>query len=134
MCLTPSPDDAVKLERVNSESTNVPSATVVNVTLDLPSTNVAKAFVFCPTRTSSGNSSHRVTCTLSTNNLAIDGGTNVTNANTVSWFVAEFESGVNVVSGTSTFNAGSATPSTAPVIGTVDCSKSFVVLAGEQSD
>ena len=39
-----------------------------------------------------------------------------------------------IVSGTSTFNAGSATPSAAPVIGTVDCSKSFVALAGEQSD
>src|SRR5205823_6526006 len=63
-----------------------------------------------------------------------DVGPAVTNANTVSWFVAEFESGVSVVRGTSTFNAGSATPSAAPVIGTVDCSKSFVALAGEQSD
>src|SRR2546421_4036687 len=134
MWLAPSAADAATLKRVHSGTTNVPSATVVNVTLDLPSANVTKAFVFCPTRTSSGNSSHRVTCTLSTNNLAIDGGTNVTNANTVSWFVAEFESGVSVVSGTSTFNAGSATPSAAPVIGTVDCSKSFVVLGGEQSD
>src|SRR5437762_304954 len=136
MWLAPSAADAAILKRVHSGTTNVPSATVVNVTLDLPSANVTKAFVFCPTRTTSGNSSHRVTCTLSTNNLAIDGGTNVTNANTVSWFVAEFESGVSVVRGTSTFNAGSATPTlaTVPVIGTVDCSKSFVVLAGEQSD
>src|SRR6266550_2691208 len=130
--LAPSAADAAILKRVHSGTTNVPSATVVNITLELP--DATKAFVFCPTRTSSGNSSHRVTCTLSTNNLAIDGGTNVTNTNTVSWFVAEFESGVSVVRGTSTFNAGSPTPSAAPVIGTVDCSKSFVALAGEQTD
>ncbi|PYM31884.1 MAG: hypothetical protein DME15_15875 [Candidatus Rokuibacteriota bacterium] len=132
MWMAPSAADAATLKRVHSGTTNVPSASVVNITLELP--DATKAFVFCPTRTTSGNSSHRVTCTLSTNNLAIDGGTNVTNANTVSWFVAEFESGVSVVRGTSTFNAGSPTPSAAPVIGTVDCSKSFVVLAGEQSD
>ncbi|PYN54555.1 MAG: hypothetical protein DMD92_18485 [Candidatus Rokuibacteriota bacterium] len=132
MWLAPSAADAATLKRVHSGTTNVPSASVVNVTLELQ--DATKAFVFCPTRTTSGNSSHRVTCTLSTNNLAIDGGTNVTNANTVSWFVAEFESGVSVVRGTSTFNAGSATPSAAPVIGTVDCSKSFVALAGEQTD
>ena len=134
MWLAPSAADAATLKRVHSGTTNVPNASVVNITLELP--DATKAFVFCPTRTNSGNSSHRVTCTLSTNNLAIDGGTNVTNANTVSWFVAEFESGVSVVRGTSTFNAGSATPTlaTVPVIGTVDCSKSFVVLAGEQSD
>src|SRR5256885_1747220 len=132
MWLAPSAAAAAILKRVHSGTTNVPNASVVNIPLELR--DATKAFVFCPTRTTSGNSSHRVTCTLSTNNLAIDGGTNVTNANTVSWFVAEFESGVSVVRGTSTFNAGSPTPSAAPVIGTVDCSKSFVALAGEQTD
>jgi len=134
MWLAPSAADAATLKRVHSGTTNVPSAAGVNVTLELP--DATKAFVFCPARTSSGNSPRRVTCTLSNNNLFIDGGTNVSNTVTVSWFVAEFESGVNVVRGTSTFNIGSTTPTlaTVPVIGTVDCSKSFVVLAGEQTD
>ena len=129
--LTPLVADAAILKRVHSGTTTVTSASGVTVTLQLP--DASKAFVVCTASTTSNNSNERVTCVLSNNTLTIDGGSGMTSsAVVVAWYVAEFESGVTVQRGTASFaaNATSVTPS----ISAVDCSKSFVMLAGEQTN
>jgi hypothetical protein len=123
--------DAAILKRVHSGTTTVTSASAATVTLELP--DASKAFVVCTASTTDNDSNNRVTCVLSDNTLTIDGGSSITNsAVVVSWHVAEFLSGVSVQRGTASFaaNATSVTPS----IAAVDCSKSFVVLAGEQTN
>jgi hypothetical protein len=137
MWLAPSGADAAILKRVHASPTlgtwiNVAgNPTVpVNIALELP--DPSKAFVVCSASTTSTNASQRVTCTLSTNQLTIDGGSSMLNDVLVSWYVAEFESGVSVQRGTATLTQynSTATASLSPV----DCSKSFVVMAGEQID
>ena len=129
----PSAADAAILKRVHSGTTAITSTAAQTVTLELQ--DASKAFVVCWSRYTLTWSNGRATCVLSNNTLTIDVGLAAgTTGISVGWSVAEFESGVSVVRGTSTFNAGSATPATAPNIGTVDCTKSFVVMAGEQTD
>src|SRR5712691_7086480 len=128
----PSAADAAILKRVHSGVNTISSTTGASINLELP--DPSKAFVVCSPRTTNQNAQHRVTCVLSTNNLLIDGGNGiVANVMNVSWYVAEFESGVNVQRGTASFPGSSLTPSPAPVMNPVDCSKSFVV-AGLQLD
>ena len=131
----PSAADAAILKRVHSGTTAITSTAAQTVTLELQ--DASKAFVVCWSRSPLTWSNERATCELSTNTLTIDVGLQAgASSVSVGWSVAEFESGVSVVRGLSTFNAGSVTPTpaTAPNIGTVDCTKSFVVMAGEQTD
>src|SRR5687768_4939372 len=123
--------EAAILKRVHSGTTTVSNASGVAVTLQLP--DASKAFVICTASTTSNNSNERVTCVLSNNTLTIDGGSSITNnAVVVAWYVAEFESGVTVQRGTASFAANAT--SVTPTITAVDCSRSFVMLAGEQTN
>jgi len=132
--LAPSAADAAILKRVHSGTTNVTNAAGVTVALELPNPSPSNAFVVCTARTTWGGEQQRVTCVLSNNSLTIDAGANYsTGSMNVSWYVVEFESGVTVQRGTAAFAAGTAS---VPVTlsPAVDCSKSFVVAAGDQSD
>lgn len=131
--LAPFSAEAASLKSLQSAVTAVPSSTAVAVTLS-PSVDATKAFVVCSARTTSDNSNRRVTCVLSNTTLTIDGGTNVGATVSVSWYVAEFAGGVTVQRGTGAFAAGSTVPSPLPSLTAVDCTKSFVVLAGEQTN
>jgi hypothetical protein len=128
----PSAVHAAILKRVHSGSTTIAntSGTPVTVALELP--DATKAFVVCSSRSNNNSPQHQATCILSNNLLSIEtGATSITaSAVTVSWYVAEFESGVSVQRGTVSFAFGSASPATAPTITSVDCTKSFVVMAG----
>jgi hypothetical protein len=124
--------DAAVLKRVHTGVRNVPSATAVTVVLDLP--DASKAFVVCYPRSSTTSSHQRVTCVLGDNLLTIDGGTNVGANVTVSFYVAEFDSGVFVRRGTSSFAAAGTTPTAAPSFSAVDCTSSFIVWGGEQTN
>lgn len=123
--------DAAILKRVHSGTTTVSSTAGVTVTLELP--DATKAFVICTASSTSNNSNQRATCVLSDNALTIDVGSNSASSSTVvSWYVAEFERGVTVQRGTASFAANAT--SVTPALSAVDCSKSFVVLAGEQTN
>src|SRR3989442_14704642 len=127
MWLLPSGADAAILKRVHSGITAQPTAGTT-VALELP--DASKAFVVCSNNSTSGNAQNRQDCILSDNLLTFDAGANITPPFNVSWYVAEFESGVKCQRCTVSFAPGSTT--TAPTLTTaVDCSKSFVVLPGE---
>src|SRR2546425_3999537 len=127
MWLLPSGADAAILKRVHSGITAQPTAGTT-VALELP--DARNAFVVCSNNATSGNAQNRQDCILSDNLLTFDAGANISPPFNVSWYVAEFESGVSVQRGTVSFAPGSTT--TAPTLTTaVDCSKSFVVLPGE---
>jgi hypothetical protein len=130
--LAADPADAAVLKRIHTGERNVANAAGVTVPLDLP--DASKAFVVCHPRTTNTNSNRRVTCVLSDNLLTIDGGNNVGATVTVSFYVAEFDSGVLVQRGTSVFAQNQLTPPVAPSIAAVDCSASFIVMAGEQTN
>jgi hypothetical protein len=71
---------------------------------------------------------------LSNNQLVIDGGSGIAAAMSIAWYVAEFESGVSVQRGTLVFPGTTGISLTATLSPAVDCTKSFVVMAGEQMD
>src|SRR6266480_1647792 len=125
----PSTADAAILKRVHSGISSVSAGSGTSITLELP--DASKAFVVCSSNTTSTLASQRVPCILSTNNLLIGGNSGYTGTINVSWYVAEFESGVSVQRGTVSMPFGGLTPSAAPAMTAADCSKSFVVMAGE---
>lgn len=128
--LAPSAANAAILKRVHSGTTDIASGTAATIALELP--DASKAFVVCSSVTSNTSGHMRVTCVLSDNQLTIDGSSGIAAAMTVAWSVAEFESGVTVQRGTLSFPSTTGTSATATLSPAVDCSKSFVVRAGEQ--
>lgn len=130
--LAASSADAAVLKRVHSGTQSLSSATPVTIALELP--DASKAFVVCSNNTANGGPNYRVSCVLSDNQLVIDGGNSIAAAMTIAWYVAEFESGVTVQRGVLTsFTAGTLS-NTATLNPAVDCTKSFVVMAGENGD
>lgn len=112
-------------------ATSVPTTGTV-VTLS-PSIDATKAFVVCSARTSTGYSHQRATCVLTNTTLTIDVGSRSSNTVSVSWYVVEFEGGVTVQRNTASF-AGGTTTVAVTLSPAVDCTKSFVALAGEQTN
>lgn len=132
--LVPAAADAAILKRVHAGRA-VASATAVNIALDLP--DASKAFVVCHSRTTAVTSNQRVTCILTTNNLQIDGGSGIGATTDVTWYVAEFESGVTVYRNTAvvTLASGSLTAAiTINATGGVACDRSFAVVTNQDGD
>src|SRR5438876_3999448 len=94
MWFAPSTAEAAILKRVHSGISGVSAGSGTSITLELP--DASKAFVVCSSNTTSALASQRVPCILSTNNLLIGGNSGYTGTINVSWYVAEFESGVSV--------------------------------------
>jgi len=128
--LAPTMADAAVLKRVHSGTTTLTADQPVTVTLELP--DASKAFVVCSMReVGASNASQRALCVLSNNTLTLDTQARISTIGNiiVSWYVAEFESGVSVQRGTYTIAAAQTAPSAAPTLNAVDCSKSFVLLS-----
>jgi outer membrane protein assembly factor BamB len=128
--LAPAMADAAVLKRVHSGTTTLSADAAVTVPLELA--DASKAFVVCSFRGTGQNASQRAVCLLSNNLLTIDPQAKISTIGTVivSWYVAEFESGVSVQRGTVSFAAAATTPTTPPTLSpSVDCSKSFVIMS-----
>ena len=140
------PGDAAAaiLKRVHSGTTTVANsttATTVELT-NLANGDIGKAFVVCSASSTADQSNRRVTCELTTgtSNAVLSIKPDVApGASTmvVAWHVAEFEVGVSVQRGTTFFAATDPGPDTHltndVTITAVDCTKSFVVMAGERT-
>lgn len=129
--LAPVAADAAILKRVHSGTATSIPAGGTSITLELA--DASKAVVYCTTRTTNTDTRARATCVLSDNNLLIDVGSNAGGIVSVGWYVAEFESGVSVQRNTASFASGGTSVSVT-LSPAVDCSKSFVVMAGVQND
>jgi hypothetical protein len=130
--LVPIAAEAAILKRVHEGTTTVTSTSGNTITLELP--DASKAFVVCSRRNTNSRSNARATCVLSDNSLYIDVGTATANNSViVAWYVAEFEDGVTVQRNTAAFASG-ATSVAVTLPTAVDCSKSFVVMAGDQNN
>jgi hypothetical protein len=110
--------------------------------LALTGVDIDKAFVLCSTRTENTTQDDALyTCDLNTGGaggaarLTITPSVAPRNTSTrVQYYVVEFEAGVAVQRGTTTFTGTSTMPSTAPALAAVDCTESFVLTSVRSTD
>jgi hypothetical protein len=132
----PAPASAALLKSVTSGTVNLPNnATPTQIALT--GVDITKAFVICSERSFDSTPSAMLygcdlnnggvggTARLTITPSAAPGGTN----SFVQYYVAEFAAGVSVQRGTATFSGTSVTPTAAPSLSTVDCTKSFVLTS-----
>jgi hypothetical protein len=141
LALAPGAGEAAVINAVTSGTASLPnSATATQISLT--GIDITRAFVLCSTRTANSSGDDGLfTCDLNTGGT---GGTarltitpSVAPGNTttrVQYYVAEFDAGVAVQRGTATFTGTSLTPSAAPSLTAVDCTKSFVLTSVRSTD
>jgi hypothetical protein len=135
--LAPGPGDAAIVKSVTSGTASLPNS-VAATQVALTGVDITKAFVLCSTRTANTTPDVALyTCDLNTGGaggaarLTITPSAAPGNATTrVQYYVVEFDAGVSVQRGTTTFNGTSGAGLTqTPAISSVDCSKSFVLTS-----
>jgi hypothetical protein len=138
-CLAPVVGEGAILNAVTSATASLPnSATPTQISLS--GIDITKAFVLCSIRTANSSGDDGLfTCDLNTTGgtprLTITPSVAPGNTTTrVQYYVAEFDSGVSVQRGTATFSGTSRTPSAAPTLTAVDCTKSFVLTSVRSTD
>ncbi len=139
--LSPVAGEAALLRTVTSGTVNLPnSATATQIALT--GTDITKTFVICGLRSPDSTPNLALySCDL--NNGGAGGAARLTitpsaapgGANAfVQYYVAEFTAGVSVQRGSVTFSGTSLTPSAAPTLTAVDCTKSFVLTSVRSTD
>jgi len=139
--LSPVVGEAALLRTVTPGTVNLPnSATATQIALT--GTDITKAFVICGLRSPDStpnlalyscdlnNGGPAGAARLTITPSAAPGGTNAY----VQYYVAEFTAGVSVQRGTATFTGTSLTPSAAPTLTAVDCTKSFLLTSVRSTD
>src|SRR5215470_16722914 len=139
--LAPTTGDAALLKTVTAGTVNLPnSATATQIALT--GTDITKTFVICGLRSPDSTPNLALySCDLNNGGAggaarltitptAAPGGTNAF----VQYYVAEFTAGVSVQRGTATFSGTSLTPTAAPTLAAVDCTKSFVLTTVRSTD
>jgi hypothetical protein len=139
--LAPATGEAALLRTVTSGTVNLPnSATPTQIALT--GTDITKAFVVCALRSPDStpnlalyscdlnNGGPAGAARLTITPSAAPGGANAF----VQYYVAEFTAGVSVQRGTATFSGTSLTPSAAPTLTAVDCTKSFLLTSVRSTD
>ena len=132
----PTSASAALLKSVTRGTVNLPNnATPTQIALT--GVDITKAFVICSQRSFDSTASNMLySCDLNTGGaggaarLTITPGTAPGGATSfVQYYVAEFTAGVSVQRGTASFTGTNLTPTAAPALTAVDCTKSFVLTS-----
>ena len=139
--LVPLTGEAALLKTVTSGMVNLPNSAGATQ-IALTGTDITRAFVVCALRSPDStpnlalygcdlnNGGPAGAARLTITPTAAPGGTNAY----VQYYVAEFTAGVSVQRGTATFTGASLTPSAAPTLTAVDCTKSFLLTSVRSTD
>jgi hypothetical protein len=132
----PIPASAALLKSVTSGTVNLPNNTTPTQ-VALTGVDITKAFVLCSERSFDSTASNMLySCDLNNGGVAGAARLSITPVTApggatsfVQYYVAEFAAGVSVQRGTVTFTGTNLTPTAAPALTTVDCTKSFVLTS-----